>query len=45
MCGLPTTCYVELMVVVTVCFKLTNGSIAIIIVVAWSSTVYVMDIV
>jgi hypothetical protein len=32
MCGLPTTCQVELMVVVTICFKFPNGSIEIMIV-------------
>ena len=45
MYGFPTACQVELMVVVTVCFKLTNGGIAIVIVVASPSTMYVMDIV
>jgi hypothetical protein len=33
------------MVVVTVCFKFPNGSIAIVIIVVWLSTVYAMDIV
>jgi hypothetical protein len=33
------------MIVVTVCFKLPNGSIAIVVIMAWPSTVYVMDII
>jgi hypothetical protein len=33
------------MLVVIVCFKLPNESIAIVVVVAWLSTVYAMDIV
>jgi hypothetical protein len=28
------------MIVVTVCFKLSNGSIAIVVIMAWPSTVY-----
>jgi hypothetical protein len=33
------------MIVVTVCFKLTNGNIAIMVIMAWPSTVYAMDII
>ena len=33
------------MIVVTVCFKFPNGSIEIVVIMAWPSTVYVMDII
>jgi len=45
MYGFPIECQVELMVVVTVCFKLPNGSIVIVLVLAWLSIVYALDII
>jgi hypothetical protein len=37
--------HVELMITVTVCFKLSNGNFAIVGIMAFPSTVYVMDII